>query len=373
MAARCVFAEKSPCCIRSRHWFSAPLRLKDLGMSTVTAAKLSAGVIGLGYWGPNLVRNFAESSNFEMRWASDLRPARLESIRKRYPALRTTTRAEEMLADAALDAVAIATPVDTHFKLACAALNAGKHVLLEKPMTRTAAEADELLALAAVKKRLIMVDHTFLFTPAVQQIKLRIAAGELGRLNFIDSVRINLGIVQHDVNVLWDLAPHDLSIVLHAVDRRPQRVSAVGACHTSGHRADVAHLYLDFGGNLIVHIHSSWLSPVKVRQIVFGGAQRTLIYNDNEPSEKIRLYEAGVDLQNQDEEGIRNVLVSYRRGDVLIPNLELKEALSTEVDHFHACITRGEPCISGGEFGREIVRILEAADQSMASGRFVTL
>ena len=335
--------------------------------------KLSVGVIGLGYWGPNLLRNFADSSGFEVRWACDTRDTRLPPVKRRYPLVNVTTDPDKVLADTELDAVAIATPVDTHFKLASAALNAGKHVLLEKPMTRTVAEADELLALAAKAQRLLMVDHTFLFTPAVQQIKTRVTQGELGPLYFIDSVRINLGIIQRDVNVLWDLAPHDLSIVLHVLERSPKKVSAVGAGHTREDRADVAHLYLDFGHNLIAHIHSSWLSPVKVRQMVFGGARRTLIYNDNEPSEKIRLYEAGVDLTEQDEEGIRRLLVSYRRGDILIPNLELKEALANEVEHFHACVTQGQRCISDGKFGREIVRILTAADQSMRQETFVAL
>ena len=263
--------------------------------------------------------------------------------------------------------MAIATPVDTHFKLASAALAAGKHLLLEKPMTRTTAEADGLLALAEKNRRVLMVDHTFLFTPAVRQIKERIARGELGALYFVDSVRINLGLIQPDVNVLWDLAPHDLSIILHALPGRPQKVLAVGACHTGSGQADVAHLYLDYGGNLIAHIHSSWLSPVKVRQMVFGGARRTLIFNDLEPTEKIRLYEAGVELGEQDEAGIYGMLASYRRGDILIPFLELKEALANEVAHFHDCITQGAACVASGAFGREIIRILEAADKSLLS------
>ncbi|MFH0939077.1 MAG: Gfo/Idh/MocA family oxidoreductase [Planctomycetota bacterium] len=338
-----------------------------------SSKKLSVGVIGLGYWGPNLLRNFAENTDFELRWACDSRAARLPPVQRRYPLIKATTDPNALFADADLDAVVIATPVDTHFELASAALQANKHVLLEKPMTRTVAEADELLALAAKAQRLLMVDHTFLFTPAVQQIKARITRGELGTLNFIDSVRINLGIIQRDVNVLWDLAPHDLSIILHVLERGPHKISAVGASHTRKDHADVAHLYLDFGDNLLAHIHSSWLSPVKVRQMVFGGTLRTLIYNDNEPSEKIRLYEAGVDLTEHDEEGIRRVLVSYRRGDILIPNLELKEALANEIAHFYACVTQGQRCISDGKFGREIVRILVAADRSMRQETLVTL
>lgn len=335
--------------------------------------KLSIGVIGLGYWGPNLLRNFAEHEHFELRWACDLREARLNSAKKRYPTLKTTSDFEAVLRDPSLDAVAIATPVGSHVDLARAALKAGKHVLLEKPMTRSVVDADELVALAAKMQRVLMIDHTFLFTPAVQQIKERVSRGDLGPLYFIDSVRINLGVFQHDVNVLWDLAPHDLAIVMHVLGRKPLKLSAVGACHTNRNLADIAHLYLDFGDNLIAHFHSSWLSPVKVRQMVFGGAQRTLIYNDLEPTEKIRLYEAGVNLTETDEEGLQQVLVSYRRGDILIPNLELKEALASEVDHFHDCVVKGVPCISGGLFGREIVRILEAADRSLQQGTLITL
>jgi predicted dehydrogenase len=334
---------------------------------------LSVGVIGLGYWGPNLVRNFFEHPGCELRWACDARAARLQTVKQRYPTVKTATDVAELLADTSLDAIAIATPVATHFELASRALAAGKHVLVEKPMTRTVDEANRLVELAAKSQRVLMVDHTFLFTPAVAQIRKQVAGGELGTLYFIDSVRINLGIFQHDVNVLWDLAPHDLSIIMHVLGRMPKRVSAVGACHTRSDLADIAHLYLDFGENLIAHVHSSWLSPVKVRQIVFGGSKRTLIYNDIEPSEKIRLYDAGVDLQQNDEEGIQRTLVSYRRGDILIPNLELREALNAEVDNFRSAIVDGKPCVSGGDFGRNIVRTLAAADESLKSGAFVEL
>ncbi len=333
----------------------------------------SVGVIGLGYWGPNLVRNFYEHPGFELRWACDARPARLAAVKQRYPTVQLSSDVAELLSDPQLDAVAIATPVGTHFELARKALEAGKHVLVEKPMTRTVAEADQLVTLAEKARRVLMVDHTFLFTPAVSEIHKQVAAGELGSLYFIDSVRINLGIFQHDVNVLWDLAPHDLSIITHVLGRMPRRVSAVGACHTRSDLADIAHLYLDFGDDLIAHVHSSWLSPVKVRQMVFGGSKRTLIYNDIEPSEKIRVYAAGVDLKENDEEGIQRTLVSYRRGDVLIPNLDLREALNAEVEHFHSAIVNQTPCISGGEFGRNIVRALTAADESLKSGKFVNL
>ena len=330
-------------------------------------------VIGLGYWGPNLVRNFYEHPGFELRWACDARPAKLLATQQRYPTVKTTADYNELLNDPQLDAVAIATPVDTHFDLASRALEAGKHVLVEKPMTRTVDEATSLVALAAKAGRVLMVDHTFLFTPAVAEIKRLVTGGELGSLYFIDSVRINLGIFQHDVNVLWDLAPHDLSIIAHVLGRMPRRVSAVGSCHTRSDLADIAHLYLDFGDNLMAHIHSSWLSPVKVRQMVFGGSKRTLFYNDIDPSEKLRLYDAGVNLKENDEEGIQRTLVSYRRGDVLIPHLDLREALNAEVEHFHDAIVNGAPCISGGEFGRSIVRALAAADESLKTGQFVNL
>jgi predicted dehydrogenase len=341
-------------------------------MSDPTARKLSVGVIGLGYWGPNLLRNFHEHAGFEVSWICDLRPDRVASLRQKYPSARTTINPIDLFSDTKLDAIAIATPAETHFEHAYKALQAHKHVLLEKPMTRTASEGEILVKLAAKTQRVLMVDHTFLFTPAVNEIRRQVDSGELGPLYFVDGVRINLGIFQHDVNVIWDLAPHDLAIVLSLLGRMPKKVSAVGAFHTDSNLVDVAHLYLDFSDNLIAHFHLSWLSPVKVRQMVFGGARRTIVYNDNEPSEKIRIYEPGVDVI-KDDEGKREVLTSQRLGDVRVPNLGNREALATEIDHFHRCILGKDRCISDGNFGLKIVKILEASDVSLKNGHAVSL
>lgn len=334
---------------------------------------MNFGVIGYGYWGPNVVRNLASLEGSQVLAIAEMSPAARKRAQKAYPGIHVTADAAEVMSSTEIDAVAVITPVWTHYELTRAALENGKHVFVEKPFTSNTAQGEKLIELARKKNLCIMVDHTFLFTPAVRKIRELLEEGTLGNLYYYDSTRVNLGLFQHDINVLWDLAPHDLSIIMHVLGRMPKRVSAVGACHTRSDLADIAHLYLDFGDDLIAHIHSSWLSPVKVRQMVFGGSKRTLIYNDIEPSEKIRLYDAGVDLKENDEEGIQRTLVSYRRGDVLIPNLDLREALNAEVEHFHAAIVDQTPCSSGGEFGRNIVRTLAAADESLKSGQFVNL
>jgi predicted dehydrogenase len=325
-------------------------------------------VIGCGYWGPNLIRNFSEEPRAQMRWVCDLDEYKLETIRRRYASVRTTTHLEEVLADREVDAVAIATPVHTHHRLARAALQAGKHVLVEKPLADQVALAENLVEQAQRCGRILMVDHTFVYTGAVRHLKKLYDDGWLGDLWYIDSVRINLGLFQHDVNVVWDLAPHDLSIVLHLLGQDPETVQATGACHTGNHVEDVAYLTLDFGHHLLAHFHVNWLSPVKVRHMIFGGSDRTVIYNDLEPSEKLRIYDRGIEVKADDRAGVYNLLVNYRSGDMWVPTLDGTEALQVEIGHFLDCIEHGAPPLTNGEVGLRVVRILEAAQMSLNAG-----
>jgi predicted dehydrogenase len=329
---------------------------------------IGIAVIGCGYWGPNLIRNFAEESRAQVRWVCDLDANKLESVRRRYPSVRTTTQCQEVLADPEVEAVVIATPAQSHHVLARAALRAGKHVLIEKPLADQAALAEDLVAQAQQYERILLVDHTFVYTGAVRYLKKLYEESLLGDLWYIDSVRINLGLFQHDVNVVWDLAPHDLSIVTHLIGQDPLTVQATGACHTGNHLEDVAYLTLNFGNNLIAHFHVNWLSPVKIRQMIFGGRDRMVIYNDLEPSEKLRIYDRGIEVKADNREGIYNLLVNYRSGDMWAPALDGTEALKVEVGHFLDCIEHGEKPITDGAAGLRVVKILEAAQMSIKAG-----
>lgn len=328
-------------------------------------SSIKLGVIGYGYWGPNLLRNFAETPGAEVTWCSDMRAERRDLAARRYPGLRATDDVAEMLRDPALDAVAIATPVHTHYRLAKQALEAGKHVLVEKPMTAKVDEAEELVALAARLGLVLMVDHTFVYTGAVQKMKDLLSAGELGDLYYFDSVRVNLGLFQHDIDVLWDLAPHDLSILTDLVSQPPRHVSAHALDHTGSGLADMAYMTVHYDNAFIAHFHVNWLSPVKVRRILVGGSRRMVLFDDMEPSEKIRVYDRGVNVSSK--EGIYKTLVDYRTGDMWAPRIELKEALSRECEHFVECVTHGKAPRSGGEAGLAVVRLLDAASRSMAA------
>jgi predicted dehydrogenase len=323
------------------------------------------GVIGYGYWGPNLVRNLYETNDVEVTWCCDVRPERRALVKKRYPEIRVTEKVTDLFKDQKLNAVVIATPVALHHPLAKQALQNGKSVLVEKPMTRSVAEGEELVELAERNGLVLMVDHTFIYTGAVRKTKEMIDAGELGELYYFDSVRVNLGIFQHDVDVIWDLAPHDLSILTHLVPERPKYASAVGADHTGGGSVDMAYVTVQFESNLIAHFHVNWLSPVKVRQILIGGSRRMLVYNDMEPSEKLRVYDRGVKVTTQ--EGIYRTLVDYRTGDMWAPKLELREALSVECEHFADCVRFNKVPLSDGHAGLQVVRLLEAAGKSLGS------
>jgi predicted dehydrogenase len=328
---------------------------------------ISVGVVGLGYWGPNLVRNFNAAPRTRVVWLCDTDRARLAAVGEQFSGAARASSVRDLLADPSLDAVAIATPVATHYQQVKMALLAGKHVLVEKPLATSTAEAADLVALAKRLDRVLLVDHVFLYSPAVRKMVELVRGGEVGDVLFFDSVRINLGLFQHDVNVLWDLAPHDLAIIDYLIGRPPHSVVAVGASHAGNHLEDVAYLHLDYGDDLLASVHVNWLSPVKVRHFLVGGSRRSLLYNDLDLSERLKVYDRGIDV-SRDPEGIRDVLVSYRSGDVLSPRLEATEPLRALVEHFADCIEHGVAPTSGGEHGLQIVRILEAAQGSLSQG-----
>ncbi|MBD2437159.1 Gfo/Idh/MocA family protein [Nostoc sp. FACHB-110] len=334
---------------------------------------INIGVIGYGYWGPNLVRNFAEIPGAKVTSVSDFKPELLAKVQARYPAVNVTTDSRDLLKDPTIDAIAIATPVSTHFDLALAALKAGKHVLVEKPMTTTSEQAMRLIEEAEKRNLVLMVDHTFVYTGAVRKMHDLIATKQLGDIYYYDSVRVNLGLFQHDVNVIWDLAVHDLSIMNYVLPSQPYAVSATGISHVPGEPENIAYLTLFFENNLIAHINVNWLAPVKVRRTLIGGSQRMIVYDDLEPSEKIKIYDKGITL-NGNSESVYQMLIGYRTGDMWSPKLDMSEALRTEGLHFIDCITKGDRPITGGEAGLRIVRILEAATQSLKQqGRLIEL
>lgn len=325
---------------------------------------INIGVIGYGYWGPNLVRNFSEISGSQVRTVSDFKPDLLAKAQARYPAIQITTDYQDILADPKIDAVAIATPVATHFDLALAALRAGKHVFVEKPITVSSGQALRLIEEAERRNLVLMVDHTFVYTGAVRKMRELVASGELGSIYYYDSVRVNLGLFQHDVNVLWDLAVHDLSIMGYVLPSQPYAVSATGISHVPGGMENIAYLTLFFPDNLIAHINVNWLSPVKVRRTLIGGSQKMILFDDLEPSEKIKVYDRGITM-NGSLDNVYKMLIGYRTGDMWAPQLDISEALKTEGEHFLRCIQQGERPITDGQAGLQIVRILEAATQSM--------
>ncbi len=327
---------------------------------------MKIGVIGYGYWGPNLVRNFAEIEGTELKWCADKRADRLALVKKRYPSINVTDNTDDILEDPGVDAVVIATPVSTHYPLARQALERGKHVLVEKPMTGSVAEGQELLELADKKGLVLMVDHTFIYTGAVRRMKEILDVGELGELYYLDSVRVNLGLFQSDIDVLWDLAPHDLSILTFLIHETPKAVSATGSDHAGTGHPDVAYLTVHFANNFLAHFHVNWLSPVKVRQMLIGGSRRMLVYNDMEPSEKVRVYDRGIRVTT--EEGIYKTLVDYRTGDMWAPKLENREALAVECEHFVECVRFNKVPWSNATAGLSVVRVLEAAGKSIAAG-----
>jgi predicted dehydrogenase len=321
------------------------------------------GVIGYGYWGPNIVRNFNSIEGAAVVSICDTRPDRLKHAKKAYPNIKLTSEVSELIASPEIDAVAVVTPVFTHFDLAKKALQNGKHVFVEKPFTSSVTQAEELITLADHKNLKIMVDHTFLFTGAVKKIKQVIDDGTLGNLYYFDSMRINLGLFQHDVNVIWDLAPHDLSVMDYLIKEKPTALVATGEAHFNHGLEDVAYLTIYFSNNLIAHFNVNWLSPVKVRTTLIGGQKKMLVWNDLDPDEKIKIYDKGIEVANG--ENVYDLLVSYRSGDMWAPKVEQIEALKLEAQHFIDCISNNKTPINDGLTGLRVVKILETANQSV--------
>lgn len=328
-------------------------------------------VVGVGYWGPNLVRNFLRQRSVEQVFVCDLDTDKLNNIQNIFPMLKIETDYANILQNDDIDAVAIATPVSSHYILAKQALESGKHVLLEKPMTSSSAEAKELISTAREKNLTLMVDHTFIYTSAVEKMKELVDDGVIGDVIYFDSTRINLGLFQHDLNVVWDLAPHDLSIMLHLMKERAIAVQATGIDHLQNGLEDIAYITLFFEENTIAHFHLSWVSPVKVRKTIVGGSKKMIVYDDMEPDEKVKVYEKGINITTKED--IDQASVQYRIGDVNIPVLENKEALYSEMSHFVECIQTGAEPRTTGESGLWVVKVLEAAEKSIKDGQKVFL
>src|ERR1700733_5873546 len=324
---------------------------------------IRVGVIGYGYWGPGIVRNFHGVEGCEVAMVCDKSTSALKRAKQAYPSLEVTTDPSDVLSATDIDAVAVITPVWTHFELAKGALEHGKHVFVEKPFTSTAVQAEQLIDLALNKNLQIMVDHTFLFTGAVKKIRQLINDGSLGNLYYYDSTRVNLGLFQHDCNVIWDLAPHDLSIMNHLLHKDAEAISATGQSHLNGHE-DIAFITAYYPDKMIAHVNVNWISPVKVRTTLIGGEKKMLVWNDLEADEKLKVYDKGVDVKSQ--EGVYNLLVSYRSGDMWSPQVEQVEALKLELTYFVECIQNGTKPFNDGCAGLKVVRMLEAANESLA-------
>ncbi|MGH9681212.1 MAG: Gfo/Idh/MocA family protein [Candidatus Acidiferrales bacterium] len=332
---------------------------------------INVGVIGYGYWGPNIVRNLQAGDSTRVDTVCDMNEKALARVRKAFPGVKTCTDPAEVLSSPTIDAVAVITPVWTHYELAKKALLNGKHVFVEKPFTSNSTQALELIEIAARRNLTIMVDHTFLFTGAVRKIRELTETGVLGDLYYYDSLRINLGLFQHDVSVIWDLAPHDLSIMDHLIKREPEAIVATGEKHLNGVE-DVAYMTVYFPNSVIAHINVNWLSPVKIRTTLIGGQKKMVVWNDLVADEKVRVYDKGVAIKSG--EGIHDVLVSYRTGDMWAPQIEQLEALRVELEYFADCIMTRQTPFNDGHAGLRVVRMLEAAEHSIQKrGELITL
>jgi len=332
---------------------------------------IRVGVIGYGYWGPNIVRNLHGLDSAQLVAVCDRSPEAQKRAIQAHPSVKVTSEPSEILRSPGIDAVAIVTPVCTHFELAKAALENGKHVFVEKPFTSNVAQAEELIELALKRNLKIMVDHTFLFTGAVKKILQLIDQGELGDLYYYDSMRVNLGLFQHDIDVIWDLAPHDLAIMDYLIQKEPEAVVATGQAHLNGH-VDVAFITVYFPQNTIAHINVNWLSPVKVRTTLIGGEKKMLVWNDLEADEKVKIYDKGVQMTSG--EGVYELLVSYRSGDMWAPKIEQTEALKVELKYFVDCIESDQTPFNDGVAGLRVIKLLEAAKVSLKRrGELVSL
>ncbi len=324
---------------------------------------VQVGMVGYGYWGNNLLRNFINTPNCTLKTVCDLRIERLQIAKKAFPSIEITTSFEELIHNPKIDAVIVATPVFLHYKFAKMALEAGKHVLVEKPLTASVAEASELVELALKKQLILAVDHTFLFTGSVQKIKSMVDCSELGKLQYFDSTRINLGLFQPDVNVIWDLAPHDISILNYLVKEKPISISCIGKSHTASKLEDIAYLTINYSSDFIAHFSCSWISPVKIRRILLGGDKKMCLFDDVEPTEKVKIYDTGFDVKNEEEK--HKMLIDYRIGDIYLPKIAQKEALSEMAVDFINAIERKIKPLVDGESGLEVVKILDAAQRSI--------
>jgi predicted dehydrogenase len=331
--------------------------------TSVSSASIRVGVIGYGYWGPNVVRNFSHLGNARVAGICDINASSTRRARQAFPEIPVTNDPADLMTSPDVDAIAVITPVWTHYDLAKQALENGKHVFVEKPFTSTSQQAQELIELAERKGLKMMVDHTFLFTGAVRKIRQLIDNGTLGKLYYYDSTRVNLGLFQHDINVIWDLAPHDLSIMDYLIASQPEAISATGQKHLNGNE-DIAFITVYFPDQVIAHINVNWLSPVKVRTTLIGGEKKMLVWNDLVADEKIKVYDKGVSLKSR--EGLYSLLVSYRSGDMWAPQVEQVEALKLEVEHFVDCVQNGKQPINDGQAGLRVVKMLEAANKSAA-------
>jgi predicted dehydrogenase len=335
---------------------------------------LNVGIIGCGYWGPNLIRNFNENPSTRIAYICDIDDQRLRSFKIKYPLTKLTVDYRKMLSDDSVDIVAIATPVSTHYKLASDAIKAGKHVLVEKPMTARVSDAVRLVDLAEKMNVKLFVDHTFIYTDAVKKIKNFMASGEIGDIYYFDSVRVNLGLFQHDVNVIWDLAPHDFSVMDYLIEEKPECVSAVGSGRVHHSMEDIAYVTVKFKSGLIAHFHVNWMSPVKIRKIIIGGSNKMVVFDDLSSDEKVKVYDKGVKLLDAPKDKIYKSLVEYRIGDMYAPKIETVEALKIEVSHIADCIKNNKKPLTDGYAGLNVVRLLEAAQKSLAkNGAFVKL
>ncbi|MCX6148616.1 MAG: Gfo/Idh/MocA family oxidoreductase [Candidatus Kapabacteria bacterium] len=327
---------------------------------------LNIGVVGCGYWGNHILRNFNSSENWNLVIACDKEQSQINKVKSLYLNTRFTLDFNDILNDPNIDAIAISTPVSSHFELAKATLLAGKHAWVEKPLTSTKEESEELIEIASSKNLILNVDHTFIYTSSVQKIKNLIDSNDLGDILYFDSVRINLGLFQHDVNVIWDLAPHDISIIQYCIGKKPIAVNATGAGlvkYGLKNLENIAYVTIHFDDWSIAHLHLNWLSPVKVRKIIIGGTKKMLVFDDMEQSEKLKIYDSGVKVTSRDD--IYDALVQYRIGDMYSPSIGNKEALKEEVEHFYQCILNGQHTITDGEAGLYVVKILEAANESI--------
>lgn len=324
---------------------------------------IKVGVVGYGYWGPNIVRNLSAGNGSKVVSVCDQNQEALKRAQKAYPSIKVTNNVDELICSKDIDAVAIVTPVFTHYELAKKALVQGKHIFVEKPFTYTSTEAEELIEIAEKKRLKIMVDHTFLFTGAVRRIKQLMDGGELGDLLYFDSIRVNLGLFQHDVNVVWDLAPHDLAIMDYLLQDKPQAIVATGQAHFNHNLEDIAYITIYFPKNVIAHLTVNWLSPVKIRMTLIGGQKKMLVWNDVASDEKIKIYDKGVEIETK--EGVYDLLVSYRSGDMWAPKIDSTEALKLEAEHFWDCVQNGKKPINDGMSGLRVVKMLEAANKSL--------